>query len=116
MSLNITANGKTITATLADNSSAAAFAEKLKSGSVTVTMQDYGNMEKVGPLGFTLPRNDESVTTGPGDVILYQGNNIVIYYDVNSWSLTRLGKVNDLTQAQLKDFLGAGSVTVTFSL
>ena len=98
------------------NSSAEAFAEALQKGDITVQMHDYGNFEKVGPLGRTLPRNDERITTEPGDVILYQGNQITIYYDVNSWSFTRLGKVQQLSQAELKDILGKGDVTVTFSL
>ena len=79
-------------------------------------MHDYGSFEKVGALGTTLPRNDEQITTEPGDVILYQGDQITIYYDVNSWNFTRLGKVQDLSPAELKAILGAGNAAVTFSL
>lgn len=114
--IKISAGGKSITATLSDNSSAKAFAEKLAEGAVTVEMADYGNFEKVGPLGFSLPQNDESITTVPGDIILYQGNQITIYYDANTWTFTRLGKVDGLSQSELKSFLGTGSITVTFSL
>lgn len=109
-------NGKVLKILAAENSSADAFLDLLKSGDVPVEMHDYGSFEKVGPLGTTLPRNDEQITTEPGDVILYQGDQITIYYDVNNWSFTRLGKVQDLTQAELKDILGSGNVTVTFSL
>lgn len=109
-------NGKVLKILAAENSSADAFLDLLKSGDVPVEMHDYGSFEKVGPLGTTLPRNDEQITTGPGDVILYQGDQITIYYDVNNWSFTRLGKVQDLSQAELKDILGSGNVTVTFSL
>ena len=109
-------NGKVLKILAAENSSADAFLDLLKSGDVPVEMHDYGSFEKVGPLGTTLPRNDEQITTEPGDVILYQGDQITIYYDVNSWSFTRLGKVQDLSQAELKDILGSGNVTVTFSL
>ena len=109
-------NGKVLKILAAENSSADAFLDLLKSGDVTVEMHDYGSFEKVGPLGTTLPRNDEQITTEPGDVILYQGDQITIYYDVNNWSFTRLGKVQDLSQAELKDILGSGNVTVTFSL
>ena len=108
--------GKTFTATLADNSSAQALKEQLAKGSITVEMEDYANMEKVGSLGISLPRNDRPTTTGPGDIILYQGHNFVIYYDANSWSFTRLGKINNVTQADLKAALGRGDVTVTLSL
>ena len=100
----------------ADNSSAEAFIDLLTEGDVTVDMHDYGNFEKVGPLGMSLPTNDESITTRPGDLILYQGNQITIYYDRNSWRFTRLGKVQGLTQAELKEILGDGNVEVTFSL
>ena len=99
-----------------DNSSADAFLDLLKAGDITIEMHDYGSFEKVGSLGTTLPRNDEQITTEPGDVILYQGNQVTIYYDVNSWSFTRLGRVQGLTQAELKEILGDGNVTVIFSL
>ena len=99
-----------------NNSSAEAFIELLKNGDVTVEMHDYGNFEKVGPLGTELPRNDAEITTSPGDVILYQGDQITIYYDVNSWNFTRLGKVQDVSQEDLKSILGSGKVTVRFSL
>ena len=109
-------NGKVLKILAAENSSADAFLDLLKSGDVTVEMHDYGSFEKVGSLGITLPRNDEQITTEPGDVILYQGDQITIYYDVNSWSFTRLGKVQDLSQAEMKEILGTGDATVTFSL
>lgn len=108
--------GRTFTATLADNSSTQALKEQLAKGNITVEMEDYANMEKVGSLGIRLPRNDKQTTTGPGDIILYQGHNLVIYYDTNSWSFTRLGKINDASQADLKAALGKGDVTVTLSL
>ena len=109
-------NGKSLSIRPEKNSSAEAFIEALRKSDITVEMHDYGNFEKVGPLGRTLPRNDERITTEPGDVILYQGNQITIYYDVNSWSFTRLGKVQQLSQDELKEILGKGDVTVTFSL
>ena len=99
-----------------NNSSAVAFIELLRNGDVTVEMHDYGSFEKVGPLGTMLPRNDAEITTGPGDVILYQGDQITIYYDVNSWNFTRLGKVQNVSRDELKSILGSGDVTVRFSL
>lgn len=114
--VNIDVNGHTLTAVLADNSSAQAFAELLKSGSITIEMSDYGNFEKVGTLPETLPRNDERITTEAGDLILYQGNQITIYYDKNTWNFTRLGKLENITQAELKEILDDGSVTAIFSL
>ncbi len=106
----------TLTAELADNSSADALKEMLSEGSVTIEMSDYANFEKVGDLGKSLPRNDEQITTEAGDLILYQGNSFVIYYDTNSWNFTRLGKIKDVSADELKNILGDGDVTVTLSL
>ena len=108
--------GRTFTATLVDNSSTQALKEQLAKGNITVEMEDYASMEKVGSLGISLPRNDRPTTTGPGDLILYQGHNLVIYYDTNSWNFTRLGKIDNASQADLKAALGKGGVTVTLSL
>ena len=124
ISIQITSDsGKSeLTARLVDNSSAMAFYELLEKGPVTIKMTDYGNFEKVGPLGTTLPRNDTQITTQAGDIILYQGNQITIYYDTNSWNFTRLGKVvstgstTTITQAELKKMLGKGNVTAVFSV
>ena len=79
-------------------------------------MHDYGSFEKIGEIGDTLPRNDEQITTEPGDVILYLGTSITIYYDTNSWNFTRLGKIQNATKEGLLAALGDGDVTVTFSL
>ena len=108
--------GRTFTATLVDNTSAQALVEQLAKGDITVDMEDYADMEKVGTLGISLPRNDRQTTTGPGDLILYQGHNFVIYYDTNSWNFTRLGKIDNVSQTELKAALGEGDVRVTLSL
>lgn len=110
--------GKTFTATLEDNSSAKALREQLAKGNITVEMNDYGDMEKVGSLGINLPRNDRQTTTGPGDIILYLGNNLVIYYDTNSWNFTRIGKVDGVsTRKEMLELLGGtGKISVTLSL
>lgn len=112
--LKITVGDQELLATFADNSSAEAFRDLLAQGPVTVSMDDYGGFEKVGSLGTTLTRNDTRITTQPGDVILYQGNQITIYYGTNTWNFTRLAKINDSTDLQAK--LGTGTVQVIFSL
>lgn len=112
--LKITVGDQELLANFADNSSAEEFRELLSQGPVTISMEDYGGFEKVGPLGTTLTRNDTRITTQPGDVILYQGNQITIYYGTNTWNFTRLAKINDSTDLQAK--LGTGTVQVTFSL
>ena len=114
--LQIEVNGHVLNATLADNTSAEALAELLSEGPLTLNMSDYGSFEKVGPLPQSLPRNDERITTEPGDIILYLGNRITIYYDVNTWDFTRLGRIDGITQAELKEILGSGDVTVMLSL
>ena len=115
MTMNIIAGGKTITATLADNATAKALAEKLKSGSVTVEMEANG-FEHYGSLGFSLERHDEQISAVSGDIMLYNGNNICVFYGNNSWSYTPLGKVDGKTADELKAFFGTGTVSVTFSL
>lgn len=114
--LYIRAGGRLLSAELADNSSADALVSLLMDGDITIDMSDYGNFEKVGSLGAELPRNDEQITTEPGDLILYQGSSFVIYYDTNSWNFTRLGKINDISQSELKEILGSGDVQVTLSI
>lgn len=112
-SIKIRAAGHEFTAKLTDNRSARAFAEMLRRGEVRVAMHDYGGFEKSGDLGARLPRTDEFMTAKPGDVILYQGRTIVIYYGVNTWSLTKLAEIED--PGGLKDKLGEGDVEVVFS-
>ena len=102
----IEVNGHTLTATLAENTSAQALLELLREAPITIEMQDYGNFEKVGSLGAALPRNDEQITTQAGDLILYQGNQLTIYYDTNTWNFTRLGKIDNITQSELKEIAG----------
>lgn len=114
--MNIQVGDHGLTATLAENSSADALREALAAGPITIHMRDYEHMEKVGPLGMTLPRNDEQITAVAGDLILYQGSAFVIYYAPNSWNFTRLGKIENVTAAELKRILGDGNVTITLSL
>ena len=114
--ITLTVNGSVLTATLVDNSSAEALKKLLANGPLTVQMSDYANMEKVGSLGTRLPTNDEQITTEAGDLILYQGNALVIYYAPNSWNFTRLGRINNVTAAELKRVLGGGNVSVTLTL
>lgn len=114
--IRLKVDGKTFTATLVDNSSTRALKALLAEGDLTIEMEDYARMEKVGPIGTTLPRNDEQISTVPGDLILYQGRYFVIYYGRNSYSLTRLGKIDNVSESELKAALGDGDVTVTLAL
>ena len=116
MKLKIRVNDTTFKATLADNSSAEAFVEFLSQGDLTLDMHDYGNFEKVADLPRSFPRNDTQINTDAGDIILYQGKSITIYYDKNSWNFTPLGKIDNVNKKRLKQILGDGNATVTFSV
>lgn len=116
MKLKIHVNDTTFTATLADNSSATALKELLQKGDLTLDMEDFSNFEKVADLPITLPRNDTPTDTDAGDLILYLGKRIVIYYDKNSWNFTTLGKIDNVNKKRLKQILGDGNATVTFSV
>lgn len=106
----------TFTATLADNSSVEALKELMGDDPLTLEMHDYANMEKGADLGITLPQNNEPMHTQAGDIILYQGRTLVIYYDTNSWSLTPIGKIDNVDAESLRAALGSGDVAVTLRL
>lgn len=111
--------GETVwTATLEDNPSVSALKALLDKGPVTINMSDYGGFEKVGSLGVTLPQSNDQISAKPGDVILYQGNSVTIYYDENSWNFTRLAHIDRVTETELREVLkaGGGDISVTFSL
>ena len=109
----IEVNGKKLTVSLEDNSSTIALVEKLDEQDIIVEAHDYGDFEKVGELGFSLPRNDTQITTKAGDLILYQGNQLSLYYDVNSWNFTKLGEIKNTSTKELKELLGSGDVKLT---
>lgn len=114
--ISLTIGDKTMTATLVDNAATRELTALLSQGSVTIEMDDYGGFEKVGALPQSLPTSNSQITTQPGDIMLYQGRNMVIFYGSNSWSYTRLGKIDGATEESLRQFLGNGSVSVRLSL
>ena len=111
--LAIAAGSRIFYAALEDNDSAAAFAEQLSREPIALELHDYGGFEKVGELPWELPRSDERITTVPGDVILYQGNQLTIYYDENTWEFTRLGRIDGVSREDLLAALGPDAVSVT---
>lgn len=113
-SFYVTVGGTTFPASFEGNSAAQAFRELLAKGDVTLHMRDYSGFEKVGSLGRSLPAGDRRTITHAGDIVLYQRNQIVIFYGTNALSYTRLGKIDDL--AGWEEALGQGDVSVTFSL
>lgn len=108
--IKIVINETMLDVSLENNRSTEALVEKLNEGDITINAHDYSNFEKVGNLDFKLPRSDKYIKTEPGDVILYNGNQIAIYYDTNTWNFTRIGKI-DITQEELKNILGEGDIT-----
>lgn len=114
----ITIDGRTESATLIDNSATQALVGKLQKSPITVTLSSSGGFEIWGALGFSLPTSNEHIKAQPGDVILYSGSNICIFYGTNSWSYTRLGHIDGLSESELRTFLHAGEtdISVTLSL
>ena len=109
--IKISVSGKTLPVKIEHNAAAEALP-------ITYEAHDYGGFEKVGALGRTLPASDTQITTKAGDVILYSGNQIVLFYGSNSWSYTRLGRMQYESLDELKSFLkaGEGDISVTLSL
>lgn len=114
--LCITIGGRTATATLERNSATERLVALLADGSVTIDMHDYGGFEKVGELPWALPTSNCRLTATPGDIMLYQGDNIVFFHGTNSWSYTPLGRFDNADAAWLKLFFGRGNAGVTLSL
>lgn len=106
--INVTVKGVTKTATLADNASVRALLELLKKGNVTVHTDDYGGFEKVGTWGGSLLQNNKQLSTKPGDIVLYTGNNICFFYNSSSWSYTLLAKLDITDVQEIRTFLNAG--------
>lgn len=104
------------TATMENNSSAQALRRMLRGGPRTVGMRDFGSMENVGMLWRGLPRNDQPSVAQPGDIVLYQGNAIVVYYEPNSYRFTRLGRIDGVSSEELRSLLGRSTVEMTFEL
>ena len=117
--LYLTIDGGTqLTATLADNVSVDALVAALRQSPITYQAEDYGGFEKVGALGQSFTTCDTPTTTQPGDIMLYQGNNLVIFYGTNNWSYSPIGKIEGLTVDELKTALKAnqGTISITLSI
>lgn len=112
----VTVGQKSMTATLVDNETTRALISLLNDGPITVEMNDYGGFEKVGALPKSFPTDDMRITTEPGDIMLYQGNSMVIFFTTNTWSYTRMGKMDTDNVNNLKAFLGSGPITLILSL
>ena len=114
----ITIGGVTKTATMVDNAATQELVARLQQAPVTVTLNSSGGFEIWGALGFSLTTSNEQVNAQPGDIVLYNGSNICMFYGTNSWSYTRLGQIDGLSESELRTFLhvGESNISVTLSL
>lgn len=112
--MNLQIGNNSFTATLESNVAVDALVDMMREAPVVIQMSDYSGFEKVGSLGTSLPASNSQITTKSGDIVLYNGNQIVIFYGSNSWNYTRIGRIDDLSGWE--DALGNGDVTVTFSV
>ena len=98
-----------------DNESVEALKDIVKENDLQISMSMYGGFEQVGAIGQSLPRNDVQTTTSYGDIVLYSGDQLVVFYGSNSWAYTMLGHIEDKSQEDLKNLLGNGDVTITIT-
>ena len=111
--LHLVINDMEVSVRWEENESVEALKELVSSKPLSVQMSMYGGFEQVGSLGTSLPRNDSQMTTQSGDIVLYSGNQIVVFYGSNSWAYTRLGRIADKSALELEELLGNGDVSVT---
>ncbi len=109
-------NGETVSVEWEDNESVDALMDLISTEPLSIQMSMYGGFEQVGSIGTSLPRNDVQTTTEAGDIVLYSGNQIVVFYGSNSWAYTRLGKVTDKSKAEMMELLGKSNVNITISI
>ena len=114
--IQIKVNNRLLQVKLENNDTTKSLVERLKNGDISINANEYGGFEKIGNLGFDLPRNDTKITTSAGDIVLYQGNQISLFYNSNSWNYTKIGKVQNISSDELKTILGSGDVTLVLSI
>lgn len=114
MKLTLKIDGTEVDVIWADNDAVKTLKNLAKDG-LTINMSKYGGFEQVGSIGSTLPSFDTRITTNPGDIVLYSSNQIVLFYDSNTWSYTKLGHIN-LSKSELTDLLGDEDVVITLNL
>jgi flavodoxin len=98
-----------------ENNKAVEELNELARPGLTISMSGYGGFEQVGSIGKYLTADDREITTSPGDIVLYNGNKLVVFYGSNTWEYTRLGKI-ELSKSELTKLLGNGDVTITINM
>lgn len=114
--IHVSVDDRTMSATMENNSSSHALKQMLERGSLTVNARDYAGVEKVGMLWKGLPANDTIFTAQPGDLVLFMGSSFVVYYERSTYTFTKLGTINNVSQAELKELFGTSDVAITLSL
>ena len=109
-------DGTEVSAVWEENESVKALEEMCRKQELTVQMSRYGGFEQVGSIGKSLLRKDVQTKTSPGDIVLYSGSQMVMFYGSNSWAYTRLGRIIDCSGAELEKLLGTKDVTVTLDV
>ena len=113
--MKMTINDTAVNVSWENNASVKALAKMAENGPVTIETEPYGGFEQVGPIGAALPSSDTNIRTGAGDIMLYTSSQMVFFYGSNSWAYTRLGKITDKSDAELRELLGGDGVTVTIT-
>lgn len=116
MELVMTIDGTEVSVAWEDNESVDAIRDLADSGGLEINMSMYGGFEQVGSIGQSISRNDKKITTKAGDIVLYSGNQVVVFYGSNSWAYTRLGRITDKTEQELAEMLGNGDVVLRFDM
>ena len=114
--LTLTIGGTPVTVAWEDNASVEALRALAESAPLTIQLSMYGGFEQVGSIGQSLPRDDKRTTTSAGDIVLYSGDQIVIFYGSNSWAYTRLGHITDKSADEMAALLGNGNVAITLAV
>jgi len=116
MEMIMAIDGTEVSVVWENNESVEAIRELAASGGLEINMSMYGGFEQVGSIGQSIPRNDEQIKTKAGDIVLYSGNQVVVFYGSNSWAYTRLGRITDKTAEELAEMLGNGDVVLGFAV
>jgi ABC-type glycerol-3-phosphate transport system substrate-binding protein len=114
--MNLKINDEEVNVKWEDNESVRALADLAAKGPVTVETSRYGGFEQVGGLGTTLPSDDVDTVTEPGDIVLYSGSNIVVFFGTNSWAYTRLGHIEGKSRDELNELLGGNTAVLKITL
>ena len=111
--LTLTIDGMAVDVQWEDNEAVSELLDDVKDAPIVVHTSAYGGFEQVGRFPRSFSRNDVQMTTVPGDIVLYSGDRLVVFFGSNIWSYTKLGHIN-LAAEKLAELLGGESAVVEF--